>query len=160
LALAEIRHDNSSIDPPAAPLSLRITNGFSRDPYSSRIDRIPIRWRPKAITTSSPTCSTRSRGASRFGNSPDRMRQRSAQSHSATDKFNYPVACPLLTPCVSSYGGQQQYPPQHQYPQQGYPPQQYQQGYGPPQGGMQYQQAPPQQVVVKQKSDKGCLGAW
>ncbi|MCJ1270439.1 hypothetical protein MMC22_010336, partial [Lobaria immixta] len=49
-----------------------------------------------------------------------------------------------------SYGGG--------YPQQGYggPPQQGGYNQGPP---MQYQQGPPQQVVVKQKKDRGCLTA-
>lgn len=60
-------------------------------------------------------------------------------------QFTHRQRMPLMG---SSYG-----PPQNYGPPQG-----YQQGYGPPQGGMQYQQ--PQQVIVKQKKDRGCLGAW
>ncbi|KAF1989637.1 hypothetical protein K402DRAFT_390596 [Aulographum hederae CBS 113979] len=44
----------------------------------------------------------------------------------------------------NSYGG----------PPQGYP----QQPYG--QQPMQYQQGPPQQVIVREKKDRGCLGSW
>ncbi|OCL02583.1 hypothetical protein AOQ84DRAFT_357314 [Glonium stellatum] len=53
-----------------------------------------------------------------------------------------------------AYGGQGQYgPSQGQY---GPPPGQY--NAYPPQPQMQYQQGPPQQVVV-QKKDRGCLTA-
>ncbi|KAK7520174.1 hypothetical protein IWZ03DRAFT_372337 [Phyllosticta citriasiana] len=54
------------------------------------------------------------------------------------------------------YQGGPQYPPQSYGPPQP--------GYGqPPYGGypqqpMQYQQGPPQQVIVKEKKDRGCLG--
>ncbi|KAK5099829.1 hypothetical protein LTS08_005544 [Lithohypha guttulata] len=65
---------------------------------------------------------------------------------------------------MSAQGYYQQGGPQ--YPQQSYgpPPGQYGppqgQYYGPPQGQMMYQQPQQQPVIVKQKKDRGCLGAW
>ncbi|KAJ9501817.1 hypothetical protein LTR99_004094 [Exophiala xenobiotica] len=62
---------------------------------------------------------------------------------------------------MSNQGYYQQGPPQGYYPPQ-QPQQAYGQGYGYPQQQppMQYQQGPPQQVIVREKKDRGCLGAW
>ncbi|KAJ9603186.1 hypothetical protein H2200_012481 [Cladophialophora chaetospira] len=59
--------------------------------------------------------------------------------------------------------GGPQYPQQaYGQPQGGYYNQGPQMNYGPPQ--QQYQQqgygGPPQQVIVREKKDRGCLGAW